>query len=70
LFVGDLYISPTGILNIPVSTTLYANSTTNDGIINGSITSAISDQVPQAIELRFKPDQLNVTSSYVNHYLK
>jgi hypothetical protein len=64
LFVGDLYISPTGILNIPVSTTLYANSTTNDGIINGSITSGFG-QVPQTIELRFKPDQLNVTSSYI-----
>jgi hypothetical protein len=64
LFVGDLYISPTGILNIPVSTTLYANSTTNDGIINGSISSGF-DQVPQTVELRFKPDQLNVTSSYV-----
>lgn len=33
--------------------------------LNNNFTSASSAQVPQAIELRFKPDQLNVTSSYV-----
>jgi hypothetical protein len=33
--------------------------------VNPNFTSASSAQVPQAIELRFKPDQLNVTSSYV-----
>ncbi len=33
--------------------------------LNNNFTSASSAQVPQAVELRFKPDQLNVTSSYV-----
>ena len=33
--------------------------------LNNNFTSASSAQVPQAIELRFKPDQLNITSSYV-----
>jgi hypothetical protein len=66
LFVGDLHILSTGVLTIPASTTLYVNNPIIDGgaIIDGSFTSGFG-QVPQTIELRFKPDQLNVTSSYI-----
>jgi hypothetical protein len=71
LFVGDLHILSTGVLTIPASTTLYANNPIIDGgaIINGSISSGF-EQVPQAVELRFKPDQLNVTSSYVQSLIE
>jgi hypothetical protein len=66
LFVGDLHILSTGVLTIPASTTLYVNNPIIDGgaIIDGSFTSGF-EQVPQAIELRFKPDQINPTSSYI-----
>jgi hypothetical protein len=66
LFVGDLHILSTGVLTIPASTTLYVNNPIIDSgaIIDGSFTSGF-EQVPQAIELRFKPDQINPTSSYI-----
>lgn len=63
-FAGDLSVLPTGILTIPASTILYVNNLINSGIVNGSWISGFS-QVPQTIELRFKPDTLETSSPYI-----